>query len=100
MIGGKLVRHCIILILGKVFLTWISFSQKCSNKFDLEECKRNGKEFAKNYQQNRYQYNLTYIKNIARIDSPVEFLKFCETEQLIILVQQLKYLMIQNMPRK
>ena len=69
----------------KGFITWIEFSKKCPDKFDPEECKRKWCEFENNYMNCKYQYNLAYIKNLAKIDNKSEFNKIYEYLKMNIL---------------
>lgn len=69
----------------KGFITWIHFSQKCQDKFNPEVCKTKWDEFKTNYMNCKYQYNLNYIKNLAKQDNIVEFKKIYQYLKMNIL---------------
>lgn len=69
----------------KGFSAFIKFSELCPDKFDLESCKEIWRLFERNYMNNKYQFNIKYLKDIAYIDNTAKFNKISEFISLTIL---------------
>ena len=70
---------------NKGFFAFIEFSKKCSDKFDLEVCKNIWRLFERNYINNKYQFNIKYLKELAFLDNKKEYIKISELISLEIL---------------
>jgi P4 family phage/plasmid primase-like protien len=67
------------------FIAWIEFSRLCGPKFNINNCKKKWGEFEENYISCKYQYNLAFIKNLAKKDNPMEFNKIYDFLKMNIL---------------
>ena len=70
---------------NKGFFAFIEFSKKCPEKFDLEICKKIWRTFERNYINNKYQFNIKFLKDIAYLDNKDLFIKISDFISLEIL---------------
>ena len=69
---------------NKGFFAFVEFSRK-SVKFDLEGCKKIWRLFERNYINNKYQFNIKYLKELAFLDNKKLYIKISELISLEIL---------------
>ena len=66
---------------NKGFLCWSFFSKKCPEKYDEEVIKQKWREFERNYSDDKYKYNLVFIKKIACEDNIERYKKVSQIEK-------------------
>ena len=70
---------------NKGFFAFNEFSKKCSEKYDLDGCRKIWRVFEKNYINNKYQFNIKYLKELAFLDNKKKYIKISEIMSLEIL---------------
>lgn len=70
---------CLKTIDERLFETWVNFSMKCSNKFNLEECKKHWDK-ARDITDSRPVLTLGSLNMWAKQDNPDEYYKFQQEE--------------------
>lgn len=69
----------------KGYSAFDTFSKKCPSKYNEEACKDIWRLFERNHMNNKYQFNIKYLKDMAFIDNKTKFKKISDFITLTIL---------------
>ena len=68
-------------------VAFVNFSKRCMDKFDQNEIKKIWRTYEKNYLNNRYQFNIKYLKDLALADNKKKYKKIADVLMVDILTK-------------
>lgn len=71
----------------KGLMAFINFSKRCSDKFDIKDIKEYWRRFEQNYMNQKYQYNIKFLKDMAFKDNKSKYKKISELMIIEILTK-------------
>ena len=70
---------------NKGYIAFIQFSRTCKLKYNENECKKIWRLFERNYINNKYQFNIKYLKELAYLDNKDKYIRISQLISLEIL---------------